>query len=110
MKKYINYKIDQSKKKYNKKLLNISYFTKFQVLINLQEKALFFNKIRYKFSESFQMPEVIDMLNFRLKSSAVPATITGYIDGDEVINDFSVDDTFFKAVMVNGSWKSVGFI
>ena len=50
------------------------------------------------------------MLNFRLKAGAVPSTIDGYINGDEVINDFSVDDTFFKAVLVNGTWKSVGFI
>ena len=54
--------------------------------------------------------EVINMLNFRLKAGAVPATSNGYINGDEIINDFSVNDTFFKAVLVNGNWKSVGFI
>ena len=54
--------------------------------------------------------EVIDMLNFRLKASAIPTTSDGYINGDEIINDFSVNDTFFKAVLVNGTWKSVGFI
>ena len=53
--------------------------------------------------------EVIDMLNFRFKAGAIPATSNGYINGDEVINDFSVNDAFFKAVLVNGTWKSVGF-
>lgn len=53
--------------------------------------------------------EVINMLNFRLKAGAVPSTSNGYINGDEIVNDFSVDDTFFKAVLVNGSWKYVKF-
>jgi len=77
MKKYIPYKIEESKNIYQKKLLNSSYIIKFNALIRLQEKALFFNKIRYKFSETFQMPEIIDMLNDLEKNNIIEDYVIG---------------------------------
>jgi hypothetical protein len=61
MKRYKKY--SESKEIYRDKLLHSSYFDKFNALIRLQEKALFFNRVKYKFSETFQMPEIIDILN-----------------------------------------------
>jgi len=77
MKRYIPHKIEESKNNYKKKLLNSSYIFKFRALIRLQEKALFFGKIRYKFSETFQMLEVIDMLDDLEKNNIVEDYVIG---------------------------------
>ena len=54
--------IEKAKEKYQKDLLNSSYITKFKALIRLQEKALFFDKVRYKFSENFSFSEIIEVI------------------------------------------------
>ena len=77
MERYTPHKFEESKDIYQLKLLNSSYFDKFKALIRLQEKALFFGKIRYKFSESFQMPEVIDMLNEVEKNDIIEDYVIG---------------------------------
>ena len=70
-------KIEESKQEYKVKLLNSSYMNKFKALIRLQEKALFFDRVRYKFSESFQMPEIIDMLDDLEKHEIIENYVIG---------------------------------
>lgn len=77
MERYKPHNFEQSKIEYINKILYSSYIDKFKSLIRLQEKALFFNKIRYKFSESFQMPEIIDMLNDLEKNDLVEDYVIG---------------------------------
>jgi len=69
--------IEDSKLSYQEQLLNSSYIDKFKALIRLQEKALFFDKIRYKFSENFNLPEIIDILNDVEKNGIVEDYVIG---------------------------------
>jgi len=56
-------KIEESKEKYQKELLESSFLNKLKVLIRLQDKALFFGRIKYKFDESFNFIKIIDIID-----------------------------------------------
>ena len=60
--KFFN-RIMKSKQQYQESVLNSSIDNKFSVLKRLQEKGLFFKKVRYKFSESFSFKKIVDILN-----------------------------------------------
>ena len=62
--------IEESKQKYQDNLLNSSFSDKFKALIRLQEKGMFFDKIRYKFSESFNF-SIIPTIFEDLKSQGL---------------------------------------
>ena len=55
--------INKSKEEYQRNLLDSSFTSKLQSLCRLQEKAFFFGKLRYKFTENFQMKKVIKVLD-----------------------------------------------
>lgn len=62
--KFFNFKkVEESKNKYQKTLLNSSFENKISSLRRLQEKGIFFNQINYKFSESFSMEKIIKVLD-----------------------------------------------
>ena len=54
--------INRSKEEYQNDLLFSSYEKKFKALTRLQEKAKFFDKIKYSLSESFGMDKIISIL------------------------------------------------
>jgi hypothetical protein len=55
-------KVENSKQEYQKELLNSSFLNKFNALIRLQDKALFFGKVKYKFNESFNFEKIVDII------------------------------------------------
>jgi hypothetical protein len=69
--------IEKSKDIYLKDILKESFENKLQVLIRLQKKALFFGKIKYTFSESFQMNKVIKILDKLKKENLIKDYVIG---------------------------------
>ena len=69
--------IDKSKNIYQKKLLNESYENKLKALMRLQKKALFFDKIKIGLSESFDLSNIIKVLNSLIKEKLIDDYVIG---------------------------------
>ena len=52
-------------------MLESSFINKFKALIRLQEKALFFDKVKYKFNESFSFSKIIFILEDMIKNNVI---------------------------------------
>ncbi len=64
-------RIFKAKEDYQKELLESSFMNKFKALIRLQEKALFFDKVKYKFNESFSFSKIIFILEDMIKNNVI---------------------------------------
>lgn len=64
-------RIFKAKEDYQKELLESSFINKFKALIRLQEKALFFDKVKYKFNESFSFSKIIFILEDMIKNNVI---------------------------------------
>ena len=70
-------KIEKSKLSYQKALLKSSYIKKFEALKRLQEKAFFFDRIKYKLNETFSLPKLIDILNELKEKNIIEEYVIG---------------------------------
>jgi hypothetical protein len=72
----ISEQIKKSKEQYQKKLLESSYMNKIRALVRLQEKVSFFQEY-HKFSESFSMSNIIDILDDLQKNDLIDEYVLG---------------------------------